>query len=456
MIITFSVSNFRSIKETQTLSFLPETKLGKDKHNENLIPDTANPYGIKLLKSICIYGANASGKSNLLIAFDELKKLMTVKLTKKAEITAYQPFLLDKVSSDAPAIFELDFIAHNKIRYTYKVELKANEILFESLHFYPYENKKRISKVKIFEKIKSEISFAEAFKGRKNFDFYPNQTFVSFASDTPIPELTAIYTYIESLKTEYNKFHNKNEIDIQKSVLKANEFIQKNLMVLAKEADIGIHELQIRKTDNSAQKAYSIGYAEKLITEQYKDNEEKQTQALERFKEEVSLFFDQKVEFLRPIYNDDNVESYHAPFGLDLESKGTLAMLAISTPLLQALEVGGFIAVDEIEQNLHPKLHQLLIGLFNTNQNNPNNAQIVFTTHDVSLINKDFFRFDQIAFAEKNKKGESIIYRLSDFNGISKVEALEKWYMLGMFGATPIIAEKGNIFLHFPTPTPNA
>lgn len=466
MIITFSVSNFCSIKDTQTLSFLPETKLGKNKHEENLIPATANPYGIKLLKSLCIYGANASGKSNLLSAFDELKKLMTVKLTKNAEITAYQPFLLDKTSSYAPAVFELDFIAYNNIRYNYKVELKANEILFESLYCYPHENKKRISKVKVFEKIKAKISFGTAFKGRQDFDFYPNQTLTSLASDTPIAELTEVYTYIDSLKTKYTAHQNKTEVDIKKAILNGNDFIQKNLILVAKEADIGIHQLQIQKIeDSNEKKATFLALSENIFNNLYQKQlaslpEEEQKKEKEvyfkQFKEHANLLFDQEVNFLRAIYNNDSIVGYSAPFGLDLESKGTLAMLAIAIPLLQTLEIGGFIAVDEIEQNLHPKLHQLLIGLFNTNQNNPNHAQIVFTTHDISMINTDFFRVDQIVFAEKNKKGESVIYRLSDFNGISKVAVLEKWYLLGRFGATPIIAPKEQIFLQFDKPNPNA
>lgn len=478
MIIKFSVSNFRSIKDKQSLSFLPETKLGKDQHNENLIPATANPYGIKLLKSVCLYGANASGKSNILAALHELKKMMTIKLTKNAAITAYQPFLLDKESSYASATFELDFIAHNNIRYEYIIEVKAKQVLFESLYFYPHENRKRIAKVKLFEKTKQQISFGTHFKGRKDFDFYPNQSFLSLASDTPIEDLTAVYTYIENLKTAYTNFLDENpasEIpflanmfndkaaEVQKAIFNANAFVRNNLTVLAKEADIGIHAIKITELGSEENEQKEMGLHQlnevlKTITPKDATDEEKEevkNLIIAQLQNKTDLFHTKKVEFLRAIYYQDKIAGYQAAFGLDLESKGTLAMLAIAIPLLQTLEIGGFIAVDEIEQNLHPKLHQLLIGLFNTTQNNPNNAQIIFTTHDVTMINRDFFRFDQIVFAEKNKKGESIIYRLSDFDGISKVEALEKWYMLGRFGATPIIAQKENIFLHFPKPNPN-
>ena len=128
-------------------------------------------------------------------------------------------------------------------------------------------------------------------------------------------------------------------------------------------------------------------------------------------------------------------------FDIQEESTGTIKLLVVGGLILDALQDGTTIVIDELDKSLHPLVSQMLIKLFNSTENNPNNAQLIFASHDISLIDRDLFRLDQLYFAEKDYKGESNYYRLSDFTDISKVAPLAKWYLLGRFGAVPMIDE---------------
>ena len=111
----------------------------------------------------------------------------------------------------------------------------------------------------------------------------------------------------------------------------------------------------------------------------------------------------------------------------------------VSSIIIDALEDGSVIIIDELDKSLHPLLTKMLISLFGSKRNNPHNAQLIFATHDISLIDQDLLRRDQIWLTEKKAEGMTHLYPLSDFSGISKVRPLDNWYMHGRFGAIPNI-----------------
>jgi AAA15 family ATPase/GTPase len=138
---------------------------------------------------------------------------------------------------------------------------------------------------------------------------------------------------------------------------------------------------------------------------------------------------------------DQNQVVGTAIFNLSEESEGTQKLLSVATSIFIALHEGDIIIIDELNKDLHPLLTRMLIQLFQQNITNPNNAQLICSTHDVSLIDQDLFRRDQIYIVDKTIAGASTIGRISDFKGVSKVVPLAKWYMKGLFKGTPAINE---------------
>ncbi|MBA3900376.1 MAG: ATP-binding protein [Bacteroidetes bacterium] len=126
-------------------------------------------------------------------------------------------------------------------------------------------------------------------------------------------------------------------------------------------------------------------------------------------------------------------------FEIEEESTGTKSLFVIGGIILDALETGKVLVVDEFEKNLHPGITQFLIKLFHNPLTNPRNAQLIFATHDITQLSHDNFRRDQVWFSEKNEFGATTIYQCSDIKGIRLGTPLDKWYSTGRFGATPII-----------------
>ena len=128
-------------------------------------------------------------------------------------------------------------------------------------------------------------------------------------------------------------------------------------------------------------------------------------------------------------------------FDLIDESSGTQKLLSIGSVILNALRKGGVIVIDEFDNGLHPLLSKMLIKLFHSRTNNPNNAQLIFATHDSTLLDNNLFRRDQICFVEKEYEGGSIFYKLSDLKSIRKDIPIDKYYLSGRFKATPVTSE---------------
>ena len=123
------------------------------------------------------------------------------------------------------------------------------------------------------------------------------------------------------------------------------------------------------------------------------------------------------------------------------ESLGTKKLLAVGGLIISALGDGSFIVIDELDKSLHPLLTKMLIGLFHSKKNNPFNAQLIFATHDSSLLDNELFRRDQIYFVDKEYEGYTILYRLSDIKGVRRDIPFDKWYLSGRFSAIPVISD---------------
>ena len=145
-----------------------------------------------------------------------------------------------------------------------------------------------------------------------------------------------------------------------------------------------------------------------------------------------------RIKTVHSVY-ENGVEVDDTEFDLIEESTGTMKLVGIAGIVAQALDDGSVIVMDELDKNLHPLLTRMIIGLFHNPDFNRKNAQLILSSHDISLIDNDLFRRDQIMLIDKDVKGNSSVKRLSDFTGISRVKQLEKWYISGMFNAVPAI-----------------
>lgn len=418
MILEFKIKNFRSISDWQIFSMLSEGKVGE--HPENLadFPD------FDVLRTAMIYGRNASGKSNLLRAFTALQYLVASSNDFKSNetIAAYEPFEFNKNGINEPVEFSLDFIAGDSLRYIYSIGFLEREITYETLKFYPKNQIATLYDRRIGKKIK----YGEQLLGRKKDIenlLYPNQLFLSKVGTEKLEQLKVVYKFFSS-KIYVSNIHDSKyddaliQIFSNKFAKNSNPFFNQNLNTLMHVADTGIEEIKIKEEDVS-----QFNFPKDMSDEEKED-------IIERYKYKI-----------RTVHKrfDGDVEIEPTELRLSDESTGTIKLLVIGGLIIEALEAGQVLIIDELDKSLHPKLTRALIKLFHCKKNNPKNAQLVFATHDVSLLDNEIFRRDQIWFAEKEYEGNSHYYSLSDVPGVRANVPFEKYYMSGRFGATPVI-----------------
>jgi AAA15 family ATPase/GTPase len=423
MILEFKVENFRSIKEEQVFSFVAETT--KSKADNVFKVNLPKNSSVRLLKSAVIYGANASGKSNFLKAIATLKKLVTDSSNFKLDtaIREYEPFLLDTKSRDAPTKFELVFIPRGKknVKYHYSIAYNKNEITAENLDFYEKGQVanlfKRICNKNDFHEIKTTEKI-----GKKGIptQYLKNQLILSKFGSEPQIILNNVYRYFDDLDTG-NTLDGVEISDLteelgKKLVNPENKELSRKLSLLIRAADTQIENVAVsRPLQRIKLPLAATGFM---------------------FKENPPV-----IKGKHNIYEDGKVVgSEHFDFAENI-SLGTSAMFAIGGIILQKFEEGGVLLFDELDNSLHPKVTRFLIGLFHNPEINKANAQIIFSTHEPLLMDKDMFRSDQIWFTKKNKFGATEMYSAQDFEGIREDIPFNKWYMAGKFGALPNIEQ---------------
>ncbi len=418
MILEFTVSNFRSINDKQTFSMLPEKKIRE--HAEAIV----NVEKYKALSCALIYGRNAAGKSNILKAFYALQELVvnSSKYEVGSKIAHYEPFKLNNSSGESPVEFKLDFIAKDKLRYVYEISYSSDTILKETLSFYP---KNQIAK--LYErKAGNEIFYGDYYVGRKKEIetlLYKNQLLLSKVSTEKIEKLIEPFLFFSQFLFVFNTYDNlKDDLLVafytNRIANKKNLYFAENISKLLRVADTGIDSLLVKeeKFDSSSLPKDMDEQSKKKILDQYK----------------------YKIRTVRNVF--ENGKSIgKIDFKLSEESTGTLKLLGIGGLIIEALADGQTLIIDELDKSLHPKLTRALIKIFMNERTNPNKAQLIFATHDVSLLDLELFRRDQVWFVEKQNEGNSSIYSVSDIVGIRKNIPLEKWYMSGKLGGTPVI-----------------
>lgn len=413
MLLQFLVQNYLSIRDEAILSLEPSSD--KD-HEENII--SAGNY--RAINLAAIYGANASGKTSIYKAITvALNTLRNSNIRQINDLLPIIPFKFDEKSIRNPSKFEFTFVASDNKKYIYGFSADQKRIHEEYLYRYN-SNKPSL----IFERNNSEYKFSRKEKSlleplvRMNTE---NKLFLATATAWNVESTTIPYKWLSEKIDAYTNDENIPNIALSmyRTNTEENVHFTKELL---KKADININDIHVnaKKIENNQAPPFLgkliIGGQQVQLAEQY----------------EIRIITDHEV-----LDAENNSRIYNLSLGE--ESLGTQQLFFLSPLLKKTLEEGKVLVVDEIDRSLHPFIVKYLVNLFRNREINKNGAQIIFTTHETTLLSLDTFRRDQIYFTEKDyASGATDLYSLDEFS-VRKTDNIEKGYLLGRYGAIPFL-----------------
>ena len=376
MIISLTIRNYRSIRDEQTLNLSVENLT--DVHSGNFIFADAKGK-TAVLRSAGLWGANASGKSNVLLAMKELVEVATVSHGYELDqpLAAYYPFLLDDVHAQGPVSLELEFIGRDGLRYIYHLEYDAKTIVHETLVYYPSAKPARL-----FERVGQKFVFGTRLAGFRQIPCRENQSYLGVAAQhqQSSEQIKDVYRFLRDdihiVPAGYGPVNNE--------LLKTPAY-RRTLAGMLAYADTGITDVGVNDAS-------------------------------------------------QPVFYHENARR---GFELADESAGTRRLYEVAPMLIYGLARPGVWIVDELDCQLHPRVAELIVMLFHDSRANVANAQLVFATHNTSLMNSDIFRRDQVWFTEKREDGSTELVCLDEYGEVRGDTNFEKWYRQGRFEAIP-------------------
>ncbi len=420
MLVEFRVTNFRSIREEQCLSF---TASGDKLHADTHCVDIDRLGVSHLLRSAVIYGANASGKSNLIFALMTMQSLVlnSTRLLDAQYRELYTPFKLDSVSLHEPTTLEVTVVI-GELRYQYGFSFDAERIRGEWLLVYPSTRAQRWFEYH-YDHDTGENEwepFSVSFKGERRgqrelwkANTTPRSLFLTQAVQYNSQMLQPFFNWFASdliiipAHTQFNLMPTLQRLDEPK--------YKEWVLRLMNAADIHICDIKVQKRKGQQiQFKFEPGKTPEL---QAVDGEIPEVEFCHRTSDGGEQWFDRR-----------------------FESFGTLRLLGYAAPLLDALENGKLIVVDEFDTSLHPLLARYILKMLHSPHLSEKGVQIWMTTHDTSLLDPILLRRDQIWFVEKTKEQSTELYTLLDCSP-RKGEAIERGYLQGRYGAIPFLNE---------------
>lgn len=426
MILELKFKNFLSFKDEVVFSF----EATSDKYLEDYYVAEPEP-GVRILKMAMIYGANASGKSNVLHAFDFVRSFVKRIPTQSEKSTEFIPFKFVD-NQDLPGSFDMIFYIEGT-KYKYSLVLDEEKVHSEILHYYPgtqpaiifertLDIKNDTSILKFGSKIKLSDQAIEAIqlKTLKNMSVFAAFTQVNIS----LPQLNIPLNWFRKqfmpMIDPYSSLTNYSD-----SYIKKDERVKNQALDFINKADFNISAVSFKK-----QTTWLDDEVLKLIEAGSMPDEQKH-----KLLNEKTIHIDKRL-FEHKIIINNKVKYYSLPD--ELESKGTLRYYGLSAPFFNAISNDSFLSIDEIGTALHPLLVMHFLKEF---LKMSNKAQLLFSTHNDSLLSeKDIIRKDAIWFTEKDKQGITSLYSLSDFN-IRKELSYYNAYKQGKFGAIPNLNE---------------
>lgn len=413
MLVQFTVENFRSIKDSVTFSMVSGTN---NEMNLHLVRD------YKLLASAAIYGANGSGKSNVLRGFGFMRSMVlnTTKVFQSTDVLPHEPFRLSAETEAASSVFEAVFFQNN-IKYRYGFEADSTTIYSEWL-FADEKGKE----AKLFFRDVDDSEFyvnPDKFKEGKGITVLPNSLFLWKCDQgggeisKSILEWFSKVNLINGLKpTKYLAYTLKEMED---------KDFRSEIIKLITAADLGIEDIVINQSDVPLADLEKLPFPQKM-----KD----------RILSNGSALASVDIMVAHNKFDADGKKVGTVNFELTSdESEGTKKFFCLSAPLIDTLKNGNVLLVDELESSLHPLLTSTLISLFNDPLINKKGAQLIFATHDTNLLNQKLFHKSQIWFCEKGSLGTTHITSLVEYKNIRLNDNIERSYLHGKFGAIPYL-----------------
>ncbi|WP_448543927.1 AAA family ATPase [Roseiflexus sp.] len=421
MLIEFSVSNYRSFRDRVTLSMeaadIASQPPSLDEQNV-----FAASRGLRLLTSAVVYGANASGKSNLVAAINVMRTLVLNSSRDRwaSKLIGIEPFRLSTATETAPSLFEIVFLVDGT-QYRYGFAVDRRVVVEEWLY--------RLGKAReatLFVRDRREIRVnPRTFREGRDLEFRtrPDALFLSVVAQFDGAIAQRLTEWFATLDVNTG-VTDRSDMAFALTGFETSPH-RRTIEELIRRLDTGIERLELERLSLTGD-----------VLDDLPEDE---------------LFPDETVEFFR-------VNTYHQRFdaegrpvdhvAFDLErheSAGTQRLFALAHPIVRALKRGGVLVIDEFDARLHPNLAMELIRLFNDPTTNPHHAQLIATTHNTNLLSARLFRRDQVWFVEKSRQGASDLYSLVEYRIDGKIvrndASFEKDYILGRYGAIPFIGD---------------
>ena len=419
MLIEFRVENYRSLRDEQVLTMVA----GRVGDEADPRPRQIVGLAERLLPIAVLYGANASGKSNVLaaLAFMRDAVVLSHRIWPPDEGVPRDPFAWGPKRSE-PSLFEVTALISG-VRHQYGFSVNDECVLEEWLYAWP-NRKKQVW----FERDCKKFEFGENLKGENKLIeavTRPNALFISAAAQHKHQQLTPIFSWFRTIngvnfagrqavsdpplhEMALARLLDDDGVEVRQltssSLETSKEPLRERFRTLLRNADIGITDIGVNR-----------GHPDKWA---------RQSSGPHRF------------------WLKHQSESDDSWMPLEEESHGTQTLFRLALPILQAIQEGGILLVDELEASLHPTLAQHIVRQFNDPTTNPRNAQLLFATQDTNLLGTTLgeptLRRDQVWLTEKDGEGATMVYPLSDYKP-RKAENLERGYLQGRYGATPYL-----------------
>jgi len=408
MLLRFRFSNHMSINEEQELSLiassLHDTKSG-------LLSSAATREHV--LPAAVIYGANASGKSNVVSAFQYVQTMVRTSHTREpSDHIPRKPHLLDPAAREKPSRFAVDFIV-DAVRYQYGFAVSSMAIDEEWLIAHPNDRPR-----KLFTRKKSRIVCSRLLKGRNKIiaDLTrPDSLFLSAGAQNDHEMLTRISHYVRSWR------FNRPISSAPGTLSWERDTVDAKVIEFLKQVGTGVVSYRTKRTEFKGKSAAVLQDFQRLLDQHFKDF------GVARFPESIT-----DVELGHRARDGSEVH-----LELDQESDGTRRLLFLVSAAYEALAEGGLLIVDELDASLHTQACEAIVALFSDAKVNKKGAQMIATTHDTNLMNSAKLRRDQLWFVSKDEFGASHLYPLTDIR-TRKEDNIEKGYLEGRYGAIPL------------------
>lgn len=423
MLVEFHCENVRSFDQEMRLS-LEATSLAEGAVPRDLPWREGGRSLMRVLPAAAVFGANASGKTNVLRAMADMRNnvLHSFETSRTAGVQR-KPFLLDPEAASWPSRFGIDVIIKG-IRHTYEFALTSGEVLEEAAYRYP-KGKAAL----LFRREGGEVQAGAGNRGKARAVteiLRPGALYLSAAAAAGHPDLLPLFRWFEANMLLVESANRSSRWSVTAQRLR-NEDRRPAVLAMLQAADLGISGAQVREID---------------------------PQLLDRYRRAMVIVGGDATEAdsdegsLSPLVPADVIMSHrgkqgHVEFDIADESQGTLVWLGLIGPVLDSLAAGSVLLVDELDASLHPALVQQVVRLYQDPQTNPLGAQLIFNTNETTLLGDSVgdrvLGRDQVWFTEKLQGSSSHLYPLSDLSP-RRQESLSRRYRAGRYGATPIVS----------------